>query len=185
MPTVLIMMVVGSALFVAGAGWKLVDSWRDASDQDMLTELEGELQELQLLAVTKTRMLSDIKDLEFDHQTGHVSPEDYADMRRRMEGRAIHVLRRLDQLRGDVDYEALISEGFDERFGVTKRKKKRAAKKKKAAVKTGRSAVKGGFCTGCGTANLDNSKFCSSCGTPLAELVANSASANAAEEAQS
>jgi hypothetical protein len=181
MPTVLILTVIATALFVAGATWKLVEGWREASDQDMLTELDGELQELQLLAVTKSRMLSDIKDLEFDHQTGHVSPEDYADLRRRMESRAIHVLKRLDALRGDVDFDQKIDDGYEERFGVRKKKKKKKARKMKPAAKP-MPVSAGGFCPECGAPNHKNAKFCSTCGFALAEVVVDKAGVD--EEAQ-
>lgn len=117
MATVLLIMLVGFAGFTAYVLWQLVENWRRSTGQDLLTELEGELQELQELAVTKTRLLGQIKDLEFDHQTGHVSVEDYRDMRRRMEAQAIHVLKRLDTLRGEVDYDAVIDDEFERRFG--------------------------------------------------------------------
>ena len=169
MATVLILLLVGMALFVAAAAWKLVDAWRSATDQDMLTDLEGELQELQTLAVSKARMLRDIKDLEFDYETGHVSPEDYNDMRRRMEARAIVVLKRLDELRGSTDYDALIDAGYSERFGEDEpRKQKRrqidaSPPQKPKAPKEPEDLG----CAACSAELEADSKFCSTCGTPV------------------
>jgi len=39
-----------------------------------------------------------LKELEFDHQAGHLSPDDYAELRARYEAQAAHVLKELDAL---------------------------------------------------------------------------------------
>ncbi len=39
-----------------------------------------------------------LKELEFDHQAGHLSPDDYAELSARYEGRAAQVLKELDAL---------------------------------------------------------------------------------------
>ncbi len=192
MATVLILLLVGLALFLAGACWKLAEGWRYASGQDLLTDLEGEVQELQELAVTKARMLRDIKDLEFDFQTGHVSPEDYNDMRRKLEARAIVVLKRLDELRGEVDYDAIIDREYDLRFderperAATPRPasaKAAAEPRKKTSLAKGsgdsasssgarpRSGAKGArpkaAAQGAPAASRPSAPACGACGSPL------------------
>ncbi len=137
MATVFLLIFTAALVFTAFMAYKIYDEWQRAAGQDLLVELDGELQELQELAVTKARLLGDIKDLEFDHQTGHVSIADYQDMRRKMEAQAIHVLKRLDELRGDTDYDAIIDEEYELRFGdgdePQPRKKKRVRPQSKAA----------------------------------------------------
>lgn len=117
MSTAFLILFAVFAAFTSWAIWRLFESWRVSAGKDLLTGLEGELQELQELAAVKARLLRDIKDLEFDHQTGHVSVEDYRDMRRKMEAKAIHVLKRLDELRGNVDYDSIIDDEYERRFG--------------------------------------------------------------------
>lgn len=46
----------------------------------------------------KTTIYRALKELEFDYQAGHLSQDDYAELRSRYEGRAAHILKELDSL---------------------------------------------------------------------------------------
>ncbi len=46
----------------------------------------------------KTAIYRALKELEFDYHAGHLSQDDYAELRSRYEGRAAHILKELDSL---------------------------------------------------------------------------------------
>jgi len=186
-------MLAGFVVFtvVAIANWMM--AW-PSKREELLLDVESEAEELAGLAVLKSRCLSDIRDLEFDFQTGHLSEEDYHLLRDRLEGQAIAVMKRLDRLRGDTDYDARIDLGYAERFEVAAWEapgsnlpegvapvveaaapavKKVALSKKKngvqvkanARVKTAKNGVAAAHaCTACGHGLDADATFCSQCG---------------------
>lgn len=113
----MLLMLVGFVIFtvIAVANW--VMAWPHKRDE-LLVDVESEAEELAELAALKARCLQDIRDLEFDFQTGHLTEEDYRLLRDRLERQAISVMKRLDRLRGDTDYDARIDAGYAERFEV-------------------------------------------------------------------
>jgi hypothetical protein len=118
MGTVAIIGIVALAVYVGFMLFRLAESWSLAVEQDALSVLDDEAHELQDLAVAKARVLRDIKDLEFDYQTGHLTEDDYNGLRQKLERKAIAILKRLDALRGDVDYDALIDAEMERRYGA-------------------------------------------------------------------
>ena len=118
MGSVVLFMLVGFLVFTAIALVRLVVAWKNSEADDLLVDIESEAEELATLAVTKARLLQDIRDLEFDFQTGHLSEADYEMLRTRLEKKAIAAMKKLDSLHGDKDYDTLIDRGYSERFGV-------------------------------------------------------------------
>lgn len=118
METLIELMVFGFIGFTLFGVWRLVQTSKAARSIEDLDDLQSEAGQLQELAATKARVLRDIKELEFDHAMGHLNDNDYKALRKRLERRAIGVIKRLDTARGDHDYDALIDAGLAERFGI-------------------------------------------------------------------
>ncbi len=88
------------------------------------------------LKARKGLALSAIKELEFDYQTGKLSPEDYGSLRSRYEGEAVESMKLLDGL---------------QKGG------------KKFKTKKGREGKL--ICSSCGEEVPPSSQYCSNCGT--------------------
>ncbi len=58
-------------------------------------------EEFKHLLVRKEEVLLAIKDLEFDWKTDKVSEADYSEMKHKLEGEAMTILERLDQLKAE------------------------------------------------------------------------------------
>ncbi|MGM0575475.1 MAG: hypothetical protein ACQEXJ_07065 [Myxococcota bacterium] len=58
----------------------------------------GERRDRIALEDEKVRLLTTIRDLEFEHAMGKLSDEDYAALRGRFEGRAVRVIEQLERL---------------------------------------------------------------------------------------
>jgi hypothetical protein len=180
MASVIELIFYACVAFAAFALWKLVMAWVQGGSQDVVL-VDAEVGELQELAAEKARALQDIKELEFDHQIGHLSKADYESLRGSLERKTIQFMRRLDQLRGSVDYDAIIEEGLDRRLselerGATKSEatmgsKKPGAKSKAAGGAKGKqkapsqTTARTVRCRECGYAMAEDSVFCSECGT--------------------
>lgn len=69
--------------------------------------LDEELGQIEQLVARKSVLLQTLRDIEFDHNTGKLSDEDYERLRKKHEIRAVRVMRDLERLRssGDVDEE--------------------------------------------------------------------------------
>lgn len=92
----------------------------------------------------KERVLRDIRDLEFDLETGKLSEHDYDDMRLDFETEAVAVLKAIEQV-GNGSTTAVRS-------------------RMTAGVEVESEAR---FCTQCGTASAPGNRFCRACGHPL------------------
>lgn len=87
-----------------------------------------------------------LKELEFDFQSGILSKEDYNDLEARYRGKAISILRSIDEFENSADVEEEIEKEVQElRRGA------------------------GQFCTKCGTKYEAGDRFCSRCGANLGE----------------
>jgi hypothetical protein len=100
----------------------------------------------------KQSLLKALKELDFDHQMGKVSDKDFAEIGTIYRGRAIRVMRQLDE--AGRDYEAMIAADVA---------------KKMSAVSAQPSAPKPEpeKCAKCGTRNDSDAEFCKKCGGKL------------------
>jgi membrane protease subunit (stomatin/prohibitin family) len=96
----------------------------------------------------KTLALRAIKELEFDRAMGKLSDSDWQEMSARLRARAARLIRQLDA-------------GGGYRDQIERELAKRLADQPAPA------AVRGAFCTECGTKNEADAKFCKNCGHKL------------------
>jgi hypothetical protein len=103
----------------------------------------------------KMLVLRSIKELEFDRAMGKVSAQDFDDMAGRLRGRALTMMRQLDQ---GVAYRDRIEKELQSRLGTAPSRPRT----------TGTDAVGSSrACAGCGTNNDVDAAFCKRCGARL------------------
>jgi hypothetical protein len=168
----LVSVIVGAA-GLAGYGLYRTLAPLALDEQRQGTETIGERARAGL-AREKMLVLRSIKELEFDRAMGKVSEGDFQDMAARLRVRAIALMKQLDQT-GD-GYRDLIEQELRTRLG------RRGA----AAAATAEPAEAGDVdgtgpdatapagardqvaaCTGCGTINDEDARFCKRCGQAL------------------
>ena len=115
----------------------------------------------------KALALRAIKELEFDHAMGKVGPADFEEMSGRLRGRAVRLIRALDDGGG---YRAEIERELARRMGNVASPAPAAIA---AAPVAGAHAVAPPVpgppaCDACGTANDPDARFCKRCGAALA-----------------
>lgn len=91
-----------------------------------------------------------LKELEFDFQSGILTEEDYHELEVRYKGKAISILRDIDDLGKDTNVEEEIEKQI-----------------------LGLRRSKGSFCHQCGTKSHKDDRFCSHCGISLGQGEAN------------
>jgi len=101
-------------------------------------------EKLQELLSNRDTTYSMLKELEFDFQSGILTDEDYRDLEARYKGKAISILRDIDDLGKGSEIEEEIE---------------------KQVLELRRS--KGRFCPQCGAGCQEDDRFCSRCGTSL------------------
>lgn len=101
------------------------------------------------LQESKERLLDTLKELDFDHRVGKINDADYAQLRARLEERAMRVMAELDGMAESAELGAL-------REGV------------EAEIRQHRSAVRmhseDSVCAGCGAPRGPEDVFCPQCG---------------------
>jgi len=108
----------------------------------------------------KMLVLRSIKEVEFDRAMGKISDADFHEVATRLRSRAAGLIRQLD---GDATgYRALIERELATRVGATP-----ARPLSGPASPAGPGDEPAGQCTGCGTANDVDARFCKSCGARL------------------
>jgi hypothetical protein len=103
----------------------------------------------------KTLVLRSIKDLEFDHEMGKVSDQDFAEMSHRLRARAAGLLRQLD---AGAAYATQIE---------TELLRRLAALPARAGAAAPGAPRPSRFCTQCGAPHELDAKFCGQCGHKL------------------
>jgi hypothetical protein len=114
-------------------------------------------------------VLRALKDLEFDRSMGKVSQKDFDDMAARLRGRALSLMKQLDE--DGTGYRSLIERELTAR--VTARGAMPEAAP--ASVVAPAPAAMAGVCA-CGTANDPDARFCKQCGSKLSDAPVSGAS---------
>ena len=122
--------------------------------------------------------LRSIKELEFDRAMGKLSDQDFEEMSGRLRARALGIMKQLDA--GSTAYRAMIEKELAARVG--KQKPDLLARRSlgeggKVGPTSGGPAGGGpagggpadapGLCSGCGTSNDADARFCKNCGAKL------------------
>ena len=105
-----------------------------------------EHEKLQGLYSERDTTYSMLKELEFDFQSGILTEGDYLDLEARYKGKAISILRNID----DVGKDAPVEDEIEK-------------------LVLGLRRGKGRFCPQCGASVQESDRFCSSCGTSLSQ----------------
>ncbi len=89
------MTVLGlSLILLAATAWILLPLWRQRG------EMPQRPSDADQLEASHRQLLLALQDLDFELQTGKLSPEDHQTMRQRLQGEAVAVLQHLEQVRG-------------------------------------------------------------------------------------
>ncbi len=140
------------------------------------------------LLARKDNALRSLKDLEFDHQVGKISDEDFVRLNDRLSRQAMNLLQQVERVRPeggllDEQLEAEIAKlrrvqastrvVIAEQHAPTVAAVQEAPPQAIASVDNV-SAPPGAvrFCTECGARITVSFKFCANCGTPIANMVA-------------
>jgi hypothetical protein len=150
---ILVSLTIAAAGFAAAGFYRMLAPLAESdtlavSEQPLSDRLRSTLEREKALA------LRAIKELEFDRAMGKVSAKDFDEMAGRLRTRAMGLMKQLDQR--DPGYRALIEQDLTARLA-----------QRKPSDKTAVSAADG--CSGCGTVNDADARFCKGCGQRLAE----------------
>ena len=127
----------------------------------------------QLLLAEKEAILAQIRDLDFDHDTGKMPTKIHQHQRAQLMNEAAAILQQLDMLDGNVELTAAGQVDDGAAAAVTIDEEIEAAVTRMRLARTGGAhqgqpgAASGGFCPQCGQPFDAGDKFCVSCGRKL------------------
>jgi hypothetical protein len=113
----------------------------------------------------KTLVLRALKDLEFDRAMGKVSPSDFDQMAARLRGRALSLMKQLDE--DGTGYRTIIERELSARLAA-----KSTDRSAPAALAADPAPVRAAGTCECGTVNDADALFCKRCGSKLASASA-------------
>lgn len=142
------------------------------------------------LIARREAVLIELRDLDFDHDTGKVGDDDYAEQRARLVAKGAEVLRALDQLpiangsSGSIDDEiekavAAVRKGrgsktaladIDHEIEKAVASMRRGDRQAKAAPASAATQPAGAVCPQCGQPIKPDNKFCAKCGASLTHI---------------
>ena len=128
--------------------------------------LDEELREIEGLMARKAALVQSLRDIEYDHQTAKISPEDYKRFKRSHERRAVAIMRRLDAIHGGREWESHIEDAVVARQEALPELQAEAAPAKDAPRPSRSDAKADDACTECGEPLSPRARFCAICGTP-------------------
>ncbi len=125
-----------------------------------------ETEERATLLDEKSSLLRSIKDVEFEHELGKMSIEDFSEVDRKLRGRAREVLRLLDEEVEPFRKEAekLVATHLKKHGGSAPYRDSKAGAKKAAAEPEEAKASRNRQCDGCGAKNDADAQHCTKCG---------------------
>jgi hypothetical protein len=182
------------ALFIAFTAYALsrmiapLVSKDDSARADLLSE---DLRQSEELSSLKAMYKASLRDLEIDRELEKVTEEDYLQLKREHESRAVKAMRELDQLHGGRGWQSRVDAALATRRAAlapdpeptSKPKKKKKTKKTPEPQRATHDdpATKGAPapdplgalvpCASCGFEGVDaEASFCSRCGAPMPAL---------------
>ncbi len=117
----------------------------------------------QLLLAEKEGILAQIRDIDFDHDTGKMPDEVHQIQRMQLMNRAAEILQQLEPTAGEASSSAASSEedvdaAIEAAVTQMRQGKPKSSRPAKSMAENGR------FCSNCGQSVDANDKFCTSCG---------------------
>src|SRR5262245_11342577 len=149
---ILVSLTIAAAGFAAAGFYRMLAPLAGTdspavSEQPLSERMRSTLEREKALA------LRAIKELEFDRAMGKVSAKDFDEMAGRLRTRAMGLMKQLDQR--EPGYRTIIEQDLRERLA-----------QRTPSDNTAIPAVDG--CSGCGTVNDADARFCKGCGQRLA-----------------
>jgi hypothetical protein len=134
-------------------------------------EEQVRLTQRQLLMAEKEAILAQIRDLDFDHDTGKMPDEIHENQRAQLMNSAAAILKQLEDLDGESPATAVaVADGaadVDADIEAAVARMRRARKAKSAPEPRPVAANGGGFCPQCGHSFDAGDNFCVACGHKL------------------
>lgn len=134
-------------------------------------EEQGKVSQRQLLLAEKEAILAQIRDLDFDHDTGKMPDEIHQHQRAQLMNSAADILRQLEQLEVKAPQPVIQTVNgtvdVDDDIETAVARMRQGKKVKSIPKPRAESANGGGFCPQCGHPFDAGDKFCVSCGHKL------------------
>lgn len=159
--------LIALALAILVVAFVAYPLFRGVPEEESVAASAEEL-ELERVLSQRESTYAALKDLEFDLAMGKLSEEDYQELSRRYKGRAIDILKELDQLAAAVpqpqpEVESALSDRIEQEVLALRQRRRQEVQ----AVTSG--GEKELACARCGKAHQPGDLFCAGCGYPLAE----------------
>lgn len=138
--------------------------FRARSTAEPLTEEADE--KLRELSSKRDWAYAAIKELEFEHEIGSLSDDDFQDLDQRYKTKAVTILKELDGAEGKKAPDDGLEAEIMQRRGVRLRAPLDEALE--AEIQERRAAQRSGpFCTQCGARSQPGDRFCAACGANI------------------
>jgi RNA polymerase-binding transcription factor DksA len=133
-------------------------------------EEQNRLSQQQILLAEKETILTQIRNLDFDHDTGKMPDEIHEHQRAQLMNSAADILRQLEEMAGKPVQPAVQTgdeTSIDDDIEAAVARIRQAKQMKRAAPSRTHSTNGGGFCPNCGKPVDAGDNFCVSCGHKL------------------
>ena len=146
------------------------------SDVYIRKAFESDEHQRSFLLAEKERIITAIRELDFDNQLGKIPPEDYPIQRMELLQTGAEVLRKLDALEGkspdqgdSQNIEDVVNEGRKDLKAIESLSAEENDELEDmiAVHRNSRKEKAAGFCPGCGKPIHKSDKFCPRCGTAI------------------
>ncbi|MEZ4616656.1 MAG: zinc ribbon domain-containing protein [Caldilineaceae bacterium] len=135
------------------------------------------------LLARKDRSLRTLKELEFDHQVGKISDEDYQRLQERLSRQAIVLIQQVEKitpattameaaLEAEIVKLRRVQPKIPAVNGATSPEHAVNGEQSNGVAEPRKNEQSVHFCTECGTRVESTFKFCANCGAPVAKVVA-------------
>lgn len=138
---------------------------------EKMTGVEAEKTHADDLFAQREAILIELRDVDFDHETGKMNDDDYKEQRARLTAKGVEILRALDALKTQEAAPRVNTVEDEIENLIAIKRGEKIAKPLPSNGKTSKGdAADTFFCTQCGTQAHAKDKFCAKCGASLQKV---------------
>lgn len=170
-----ILFIIVAVAFTVAMTILMVRPFSSSRDEQLSFELlDEEERKIEALVSRKVALVQALEDIEYDFKTNKISREDYERFKKSCERQAVGVMRKLEQLHGGDGFEEIIDREVRRRLEADATDPAESTSGDDATASSPDSdepppEPPADRCPSCGTELDPDDRFCSQCGTSVAE----------------
>ncbi|MFP4599185.1 MAG: zinc ribbon domain-containing protein [Persicimonas sp.] len=159
-----LLLIILAVIFTLVAAYNVVTPFLSSErDQLRFELLDEDLRRVEELASQRALLLQELRDITLDRETGKISQDNYEELKATYERQAVQVMKELNDIHGGRGWEEAIDDELERRLARFE------AERARQGAENAEPSADFIECPECSKRLEPEARFCSRCGTNIAE----------------